>query len=407
MPQIQLNFMLAGALAILIYYLGMWIKQRSRLLRDFFIPEAVVGGLVFAIVKFALFELGICEIDFDNTLQQFFMTMFFTSVGFAAKASFVRKGGKTLICLGVLCAVLIVSQDIVGIAIAKAMGKNPLLGLCAGSMPLVGGHGSAGVFGPMLEEIGVRGALASAMAMATFGLIMGGLLGGPVASRLIHKHNLAGIPLAETVDFKQRGCENVLAEENELDVHSTSAGFMRGFAILLFCMGVGSVVTDIGKHYHLFLPPYLGSIIIAAALRNMESDDSRSVFYIPGQEIALFSELALNIFLSMALMSLNMWELIGLAGPLVAIAVAQMVLMSLYTYFVVFRCLGSNYEAAVMVAAICGFGLGAVPTAMANMQAITNRFGVAPLAFLLVPIIGSMVDGINATVIVLFINLLK
>lgn len=407
MPQIQLNFMLAGALAILIYYLGMWLKQRLRLLRDFFIPEAVVGGLVFAVIKFALFETGLCEIEFDNTLQQFFMTMFFTSVGFSAKASFVRSGGRTLVCLGVLCAVLVVSQDIVGIVIAKAMGKNPLLGLCAGSMPLVGGHGSAGVFGPMLEEIGVHGALASAMAMATFGLIMGGLLGGPVASRLIAKYNLAGIPLAETVDFKQRGCENVLADENELDVHSTSAGFMRGFAILLFCMGVGSVVTDIGKHYHLFLPPYLGSIIIAAVLRNVESEDSKSIFYIPSQEIALFSELALNIFLSMALMSLNMWELIGLAGPLAAIALAQMILMSLYTYFVVFRCLGSNYEAAVMVAAICGFGLGAVPTAMANMQAITNRFGVAPLAFLIVPIIGSMVDGINATVIVLFINLLK
>lgn len=408
MPSLHLNFMLAGALAVVIYYLGMWLKKRSRLLRDFYIPEAVVGGLVFAIVKFSLYELNICQITFDKTLQSFFMTMFFTSVGFAAKASFVRKGGKALVTLGVLCAALIVLQDLLGMTIAKALGQHPLLGLCAGSMPLVGGHGSAGVFGPMIEEIGVRGAQASAMAMATFGLIMGGLLGGPVAGHLIAKYNLAGIPLAESVDFKQRGCENVLAEEeNELDVHSTSAGFMRGFAILLFCMGVGSVVTDIGKSYGVALPPYLGSIIIAAILRNMEKDNPKSVFFVPSQEIALFAELALNVFLSMALMSLNMWELIGLAGPLAAIALAQMLLMSTYTYFVVFRALGSSYEAAVMVSAICGFGLGAIPTAMANMQAITNKFGIAPLAFLLVPIIGSMVDGINATVIILFINLLK
>lgn len=407
MPHLQLNFMLAGALAVLIYYFGMWIKKKSRLLRDFFIPEAVVGGLVFALVKFLLHWLGICDIEFDNTLQSFFMTMFFTSVGFAAKFNFVRSGSKTLLTLAVLCGVLIIGQNIAGVTIAKLMGRNPLIGLCAGSMPLVGGHGSAGVFGPTLEEIGVRGALASAMAMATFGLIMGGLLGGPVASRLITKYDLQGIPLAETMDYKERGCENILAEENELDVHSTSSGFMRGFAVLLFCMGIGSVVTDIGKGHHLFLPPYLGSIIIAALWRNLESDDIKSIMYIPSKEIALFSELALNIFLSMALMSLNMWELIGLAGPLAVIALAQMLLMSLYTYFVVFRALGSNYEAAVMVAAICGFGLGAVPTAMANMQAITSRFGVAPLAFLLVPIIGSMVDGINATVIVLFINLLK
>ena len=407
MPHLNLNYLLAGAIAVLIYYAGMWMKNRSKLLRDFFIPEAVIGGLVFAIIKFALYELGICEITFDNVLQKFFMTMFFTSVGFAAKFSFVRKGGNKLMILGGLCALLIVSQDLIGVLIAKLLGKHALIGICAGSMPLVGGHGSAGVFGPVLEEMGVKGALASSMAMATFGLIMGGLLGGPIAGRLIEKHNLAGVPFAELVDFKQRGCENILAEENELDVHSTSAMFMRALAMLLFCMGIGSVVCDIGECYHLFLPPYLGSIIAAAVLRNLESENTDSIFYVPAQEIVLFAELALNIFLSMALMSLNMWELIGLAGPLFIIAMAQMLLMATYTYFVVFRALGSNYEAAVMVAAICGFGLGAVPTAMANMQAITTRFGAAPLAFLIVPIVGSMADGINASVIILFINFFK
>lgn len=406
MLHLHLNFMLAGTIAALCYYFGVWVKDRVRFLKDFCIPEAVVGGLTFAFIKFFLFHLGIVEITFDKVLQFFFMTMFFTSVGFGASIKNMRIGGNALIRLGIVCGVLIVLQNVLSIAITKALGQNALLGLCTGSMPLVGGHGSAGVFGPMLEEIGVRGALATAMTMSTFGLIMGGLVGGPVAGRLIAKYKLRGRSIKEEFTADDN-CDTTVADENELEVHTTGPRFMKAFSILLFCMGIGSVISDIVKMYGIMVPPYLGSIIIAAIIRNLESNDVKSFFRIPAQEIALFADLALNIFLSMTLMALNIWELKGLLGPIAIIALAQMTFISIYSYFVVFRVLGKNYNAALISAAVCGFGLGAIPTAMANMQSITKQFGVAAIPFLLVPIIGSMVDGINASVIVLFMNCLK
>lgn len=396
MQVLSLNFYQAGAIAIGCYALGLWLNARSRLLRDFFIPAAVVGGLMFALLKLVLHALGIMDIVFDNVLEQFFMTLFFTSIGFAAKLSFVRSGGNKLLLLAGLLAVLIICQDTLGVTIARLLGEHPLLGVAAGSIPLVGGYGSAGVFGPLIQGLGVSGAMASSMAMATFGLIMGGLLGGPIAGILIRQHKLCGTAQERT----EETCE-------EKSFTTTPRLFMRAMALMLIAMGVGSIVSDIGKQMGYILPAYLGSIMVAAVLRNLGEDEPESRRYIPMKEITVLADIGLNIFLSMALMALNMWELAGLFGPLAALALGQMFLMSIYTYFVVFRALGKDYEAAVIVAAICGFGLGAVPTAMANMEAITNRHGHAPMAFLLVPLIGSLADGINAAVIITFINIFK
>ena len=396
MQVLSLNFYQAGAIAIGCYALGLWLNARCRLLRDFFIPAAVVGGLMFALLKLVLHALGIMDIVFDNVLEQFFMTLFFTSIGFAAKLSFVRSGGNKLLLLAGLLAVLIICQDTLGVTIARLLGEHPLLGVAAGSIPLVGGYGSAGVFGPLIQGLGVSGAMASSMAMATFGLIMGGLLGGPIAGILIRQHKLCGTAQERT----EETCE-------EKSFTTTPRLFMRAMALMLIAMGVGSIVSDIGKQMGYILPAYLGSIMVAAVLRNLGADEPESRLYIPMKEITVLADIGLNIFLSMALMALNMWELVGLFGPLAALALGQMLLMSIYTYFVVFRALGKDYEAAVIVAAICGFGLGAVPTAMANMEAITNRHGHAPMAFLLVPLIGSLADGINAAVIITFINIFK
>lgn len=396
MQVLSLNFYQAGAIAIGCYALGLWLNARCRLLRDFFIPEAVVGGLMFALLKLVLHALGIMDIVFDNVLEQFFMTLFFTSIGFAAKLSFVRSGGNKLLLLAGLLAVLIICQDTLGVTIARLLEEHPLLGVAAGSIPLVGGYGSAGVFGPLIQELGVSGAMASSMAMATFGLIMGGLLGGPIAGVLIRQHKLCGTGQERT----EETCE-------EKSFTTTPRLFMRAMALMLIAMGVGSIVSDIGKQMGYILPAYLGSIMVAAVLRNLGEDEPESRRYIPMKEITVLADIGLNIFLSMALMALNMWELAGLFGPLAALALGQMLLMSIYTYFVVFRALGKDYEAAVIVAAICGFGLGAVPTAMANMEAITNRHGHAPMAFLLVPLIGSLADGINAAVVITFINIFK
>lgn len=399
MQTLHLNFMLAAGIGIVCFYLGIWVNSKVRLLRDFFIPEAVVGGLIFALVKWGLHAYGIVDVTFDSVLQKFFMTLFFTSIGFAAKLSFVKTGGHKLILMGVLLAGLILCQDILGITIAKLWGEPALLGVAAGSVPLVGGHGSAGVFGPVIQKLGVPGALAGSMAMATFGLIMGGLLGGPVASRLIKKYQLHGSEVNPE--------ENDAQDAEAAELKTTPKRFMRAMALLLIAMGIGSIVSDVGEGMGYFVPPYLGSILVAAIMRNLGSDEQAAKLYVPMAEIVVLADIGLNIFLSMALMSLNMWELQSLAGPLIAMALAQMLFMSLFTYFVVFRALGSTYEAAVIVAAICGFGLGAVPTAMANMEAITRRYGYAPMAFILVPLIGSMADGINATVVITFINIFK
>lgn len=398
MQCLSLNFYQAGAIAVICYVLGLWLNGRCRYLREFFIPAAVVGGLMFALLKLVLHFLGIMNIVFDDVLERFFMTLFFTSVGFAAKLSFVRSGGSKLVLLGGLLAALITCQDVLGVIVAKLLGEHPLLGVAAGSIPLVGGYGSAGVFGPVIQELGAAGAAAGSMAMATFGLIMGGLLGGPIAGLLIKKYNLCGTTPAHVRDEVEG--------ENKSFI-TTPRMFMRSMALLLVAMGIGSIASDIGQKFGYYLPPYLGSIIVAAILRNLGSDDEADRFYIPMKEIIVLADIGLNIFLSMALMALNMWELAGLAGPLTAMALGQMLLMSFFTYFIAFRALGKNYEAAVIVAAICGFGLGAVPTAMANMEAITNRHGYAPLAFILVPIIGSVADGINATVVIAFINIFK
>ena len=405
MQGLRLNYLEAVAVAVVVYYIGVWLKNKIKFLQDFCIPEPVVGGLLFALLKFSLYELGICKLSFDDKLLMFFMSMFFTSIGFAAKISFVRRGGKVLFLLAGLCAVLVLCQNVIAVGIAEALGLHPLLGLAAGSMPMVGGHGSAGVFGPALEAMGIAGAHTSAMSMATFGLIMGGLLGGPVGGRLIQKHNLQGLSVDEALAAKRNTeAENAATEES---FSSTDAMMMRGFALLLFSMGVGSIVMDVGEHFDVFLPPYAGSIFVAAVLRNIERSNRSSMRYIPMKEIVLFADIGLNIFLSMALMSLNLWQLAGLAGPLSAIAVAQTLFMAFFTSYIIFPLLKSTYDAAVIAAAFCGFGLGAMPTAMANMQSLVKRFGAAPLAFILVPIVGSIADGINGTVIVLFINLFK
>ena len=407
MLNLKINYLEATALAVIIYYLGVWLKNRVSFLRNFFIPEPVIGGLVFAVIKFALFQLGICKIELDNLLQMFFMSMFFTSVGFAGKASFIKKGGKRLVLLAAVVSVLIILQNILDMAIAKLLGQQALLGIAAGSMPMVGGHGSAGVFGPVLEEMGVRGALPSSMAMATFGLIMGGLLGGPIAGRLVEKYHLRGVSVVQAADEIGSGSATVDETTEEAQLVTNHSQLMRAMALLLICMGIGALVCDAGEHFHIYLPPYAGGICVAALLSNIASKNPKDVLYIPFNEIVFLAEIGLNIFLSMALMSLNLWQLMGLFGPLAAIAVGQMLLMALFTYFVVFPVLGKTYETAVMIAGICGFGLGAVPTGMANMQSITNRFGAAPFAFLMIPIVGSLADGINATIIVLFISLFK
>ena len=387
------------AIGTLLYYLGKYLKSRIKFLQTYCIPNPVIGGILFAIINLVLHQTGGSAIKLDTVQQSFFMNMFFTSVGFTASFALLKKGGRGVVTLTIVCAVLIALQDVIGVFMAKLFGLHPLLGLCAGSIPLVGGHGTSGAFGPMFESMGVARANTVAIAMATFGLISGSLMGGPVAHRLLTKYDLkSGDPVGSDTQNSTSSME-----ESE-SVPMSPENFMLGTGEILIAMGLGTIVTKFFNSVGLVFPGYIGSMLVAAVIRNI-ADTVKGV-NVPMREVQTMGDVGLNIFLSMALMSLRIWELFDIAGPLSAIALAQVVLMALFTTFVVFNIMGRDYDAAVMVSATCGFGMGATPNAMANMSAITSVYGPSPKAFFVVPLVGAMfIDFVNSSIIMVFVNL--
>lgn len=399
---LALNSYQTLAVGILLYYLGKLLKKNIRFLQTYCIPNPVIGGVLFALLNLALFESGVGAIKLDTVQQSFFMNMFFTSVGFSASYVLLKKGGRDVLVLTVVCAVLITFQDILGVALAKITGLHPLLGLCAGSIPLVGGHGTSGAFGPMLEKMGAERATTVAIAMATFGLISGSLMGGPVAHRLLEKYHLHS-----TQEDEDESLKKARSMEENAPLVMTAEKFMLAYGEILVAMGLGTLVSKFFTSVGLTFPGYIGSMLVAAVIRNI-SDHSHGSLLVPMQELGTVGDVSLNIFLSLAMMSLRIWELFDIAGPLFIIAVAQTIFMALYTTFVVFNAMGKDYDAAVEVSAVCGFGMGATPNAMANMSAITSNYGPAPRAFFAVPLVGAMfIDFCNSGILMVFINLIN
>jgi ESS family glutamate:Na+ symporter len=393
---INISSYLTLALSIVVYYFGKYVNSKLPSLNKYCIPNPVIGGVFFAMLNLFLYETNIAKVVMDTSLQSFFMTMFFTSIGFTASLAVLKKGGKEVIKMVLICTVLIILQDIVGVGLSKSFGLQPLLGLCAGSIPLVGGHGTSGAFGPMLESIGIQKATTVAIAFATFGLIMGSLMGGPIARRLIMRDNLTcDDPKDELSDLDQ---DQALPLEPE--------NFMSGQSHILIAMGLGTLLTKLFIEMGIVIPGYIGSMLIAAIIRNISDSTKKYEVHIP--EIQILGTVALNIFLSMAMMTLRIWELFDLAGPLSVMAVVQTIVMALFAYYVVYPGMGKGYEASVMVSAVCGFGMGATPNAMANMSALTSKYGPAPRAFFVVPLVGSLfIDFVNSTVLTAFINVFK
>ena len=384
---LALNSYQTLAVGILLYYLGKLLKKNIRFLQTYCIPNPVIGGVLFALLNLALFESGVGAIKLDTVQQSFFMNMFFTSVGFSASYVLLKKGGRDVLVLTVVCAVLITFQDILGVALAKITGLHPLLGLCAGSIPLVGGHGTSGAFGPMLEKMGAERATTVAIAMATFGLISGSLMGGPVAHRLLEKYHLHS-----TQEDEDESLEKARSMEENAPLVMTAEKFMLAYGEILVAMGLGTLVSKFFTSVGLTFPGYIGSMLVAAVIRNI-SDHSHGSLLVPMQELGTVGDVSLNIFLSLAMMSLRIWELFD---------------MALYTTFVVFNAMGKDYDAAVEVSAVCGFGMGATPNAMANMSAITSNYGPAPRAFFAVPLVGAMfIDFCNSGILMVFINLIN
>ncbi|MBP1551705.1 MAG: sodium/glutamate symporter, partial [Oscillospiraceae bacterium] len=377
MLTINLDMFQAAAVACGVLLVGRFCVAKFEVLRRFCIPEPVVGGVIFALLHLALRSAGILEISFDSTIQTIFMNMFFCSVGFAAAFKMLKKGGKLVFIFLALAIAMVVAQNAMGAGIATLFGLNPLLGIATGSVPMVGGHGTSAAFGPILEAAGLDGGTAVAVASATFGLVAGCLIGGPIASSVIKKYNLK--PTA-----------NASGNETEEEVAGTIDGgrFLNAVMFLLVALGIGTII---GKYLTLWtgisFPGYIGAMLAAAIIRNVWEIKNWNV---PMEEINTIGGYSLSVFLGLAMMGLKLWQLAELAIPMIVMLIAQTVLMFLVARFVCFNILGRDYDAAVISAGFCGFGMGATPNAMANMQAVTKKNGPSPTAFLVVPLVGSL-----------------
>ena len=357
--EIHLNMYQTLAVAVLVLLFGSFLRHRIGFLEKFCIPAPVIGGLLFAILTCLCYVTGIAKFSFDDTLREVCMVFFFTSVGFQANLKVLKSGGTAMAVFLGLVVALIICQNLLAVGLSHVLHLNPLIGMCTGSIPMVGGHGTAGAFGPVLEDFNIQGATTICTAAATFGLITGSLVGGPLGRRLIEKQNLLSTAVTED--------DSLLVEDEKKHERHTNMYPSAVFQLIL-AIGLGTIFSYFLTKTGLTFPVYIGA---------------------------------------MAMITLKLWELAALALPLVILLTAQVLLICVFTYFIEFNIMGRDYDAAVLVAGTCGFGMGATPNAMANMQAICDRYVPSVKAYLLIPLIGSLfADFINSLVITFFINIL-
>lgn len=394
--EIQIDMYQTLAVSVLVLILGQFLKKRINFLEKFCIPAPVIGGLLFTVLTCVCYSLGIAEFTFDDTLREVCMVFFFTSVGFQANLKVLKSGGKSLFIFLGLVVVLIVSQNFLALGVSKLLHLDPLVGLCTGSIPMVGGHGTAGAFGPVLEDFDVKGATTICTAAATFGLIAGSLIGGPIGKRLIDRKKLLDTAVAED--------DSILVEDEKKHERHTNMYAAAVFQLII-AVGIGTIISELLTKTGLTFPIYIGAMIAAAVIRNIGEYSGKFDIYMG--EINNLGGICLSLFLGMAMITLKLWQLAELALPLIILLSAQLILMMLFTYFVVFNVMGRDYDAAVLSAGTCGFGMGATPNAMANMQAICDRYVPSVKAYLIIPLIGSLfADFLNSLVITFFINIL-
>lgn len=394
--KIQLDMYQTLAVAVLVLLLGNYLKKKIYFLQKFCIPAPVIGGLIFAIMTCICYVTGITEFSFDDTLREVCMVFFFTSVGFQANLKVLKSGGKSLIVFLGLVITLIILQNLTAVGLAKLLNLNPLIGMCTGSIPMVGGHGTAGAFGPVLEDLNIKGATTICTAAATFGLIFGSLIGGPLGKRLIEKHSLLNTAANDD--------DSLLVEDEKKHERHTNMYADAVFQLIL-AIGVGTIFTMLLTKTGLTFPIYIGAMLAAALMRNI--CEYTGIATIHMGEINDMGGISLSLFLGMAMITLRLWELASLALPLVILLAAQVLLIIIFTYVIEFNIMGRDYDAAILVSGTCGFGTGATPNAMANMQAVCDQYVPSIKAYLLIPLVGSLfADFLNSLVITFFINLL-
>ncbi|POZ56679.1 Sodium/glutamate symporter [Lysinibacillus sphaericus] len=393
---IEINQITTIFLAVALFAFGSFLINKINFLKRFCIPAPVVGGLLFAALATILKTTGLLEISLDTSLQSLFMITFFTTIGLGASFKLVKLGGKLLVIYWLACGFLALMQNVIGVSLASLMGIHPLIGMMAGAVSMEGGHGAAAAFGQTLEDLGISSAMTIGAAAATCGLVAGGLIGGPIVKYLVGKYNLTPDEQeAEAVEYENKH-EQI-----------TSDSFFTQVVIITFCMAVGTYVgTLFSEATGFVLPGYVGAMFVAVFVRNIL--DKVKPNAINMKSISLIGDVTLGVFLSMALMSIKLWEIADLALPLFVIVFVQVLFIVLFCIFVLFKLLGKNYDAAVMVAGFAGHGLGATPNAMANMSAVVQRFGPSTKAFLVVPIVGAfLIDVFGIPIIITTINLFK
>ena len=397
----SLDMYASAGVGVLALLLGMFFTRKIPFLKRFCIPAPVSGGLLISLLTLLLYSVFGVECRFDGTVKDICMMLFFTSVGFQSNLKVLRKGGRPLLVMVGLVAVLIVAQNLISVGIARGLGLDALFGMAAGSIPMSGGHGTSGGFSPLLEELGLAGASSITMAAATFGLVAGSLLGGPLGEMLIRRHRLS----------QQSAPADVITSVETTESHEKGPGtfreYLRGACVLVIAMALGTGLSKLLALTGITFPTYFGALLTACAMRNLFGLSPRWEKELSIGDVVSIGDICLQLFLGMAMASLRLWELASLALPLTLILVAQVAFMALYGMLVAFPLLGKNYDSAVLVSGLCGFGLGATPNAMANMSAVCYKYHYAVNPFIIVPIIGAMfVDLINTGVVTLFLNLI-
>ena len=396
--------------ATLVLLVGRLMVDRIKFLQDFNIPEPVAGGLLAAVIIYILHASTGVSFAFDKGLQDSFMLIFFSSIGLSADFSRLKAGGVGLVLFLVVGSAFIVVQNVVGVGLAGALGLDPIIGLVTGSITLTGGHGTAGAWGKVLEEQHhIVGATDLGMASATFGLVLGGLIGGPVARKLVNKMGMKpSAKAAQAHDTADTAIDDVFEHAHQRRLITANAA-VETMALFAACLAFSALMTTPEVKSFLpswfTLPQFVWALLFGVLLRNFLTSAFKVNMF--DRAIDVFGNASLSIFLGIALLNLKLWQLLDLALPMLIILAVQTAIMALYAYFATYRFMGKDYDAAVLAAGHCGFGLGATPTAVANMQSVTERFGPSHKAFLIVPMVGAFfIDFVNAFILTGFVNFL-
>lgn len=394
------NMMQSVAICIVTLFIGKWLRKKVSFFDRFCIPAPVIGGFLFAIIHLILRQAGILEFQMDTTLQSPFMMFFFTSIGLTSSVEVIKKGGVGVLLFYMITVILVFGQNLIGVGVAKLMHQDTQLGLLCGSITMVGGHGTAGVWGPIFEEAGMPAGEVVGMAAATFGLIMGSLIGGPIGGRLIKKHKLK--PNTEELGME---ANDLLAEQGNTEI--TVDETLKTMAIIFVSIAIGVILKGqlVKVWSKLILPEYVTSMFIAGIYRNTIGGKPGK-WQVSDKCASLLGEVGLNVFLAMALSSLKLWQLAAVAGPMIVILIIQTIFMALFSYIITFKVMGSDFDAAILSAGMCGFGMGATANGVANMQSVTENYGPSQKAFFILPVVGAfLIDITNTFIITLFASI--